>query len=95
VLSWPREKVSYGMRLREDVSTAVTEYGMVLLDERTGRYWQLSPVGALVIEQLGMGSAIEGTVESITSRFEVRSDQARIDVDAFLGKLVAAGLVTA
>ena len=81
------------MRLRDDVSTVVTEYGMVLLDERAGRYWQIGPVGVVVIEQLSRG--VDAVVESVTDRFDVGPDQARTDVDAFLGQLAAAGLVKA
>ncbi|MBE8524244.1 lasso peptide biosynthesis PqqD family chaperone [Amycolatopsis sp. H6(2020)] len=80
------------MRLREDISTAITEYGMVLLDERAGRYWQISPVGTVILEHLTQG--FDTVVESITSRFDVGSDQARTDVDAFLTKLSTTGLVT-
>ncbi|MEU0812316.1 lasso peptide biosynthesis PqqD family chaperone [Streptomyces sp. NPDC005970] len=80
------------MRLREDVSTAITEYGMVLLDERAGRYWQISPVGAVILEHLTHG--VDAVVDSITSRFDVDSDQARADVDAFLRQLSTTGLVT-
>jgi len=83
------------MRLHDDVSATTTEYGMVLLDERTGRYWQLSAVAALVIDQLEQGSnTIEGVVESVTDRFEVGMNRARRDVDAFLATLRSAGLVT-
>lgn len=80
------------MRLRDDVSTAITEYGMVLLDECAGRYWQISPVGAVVIEHLGWG--VDVVVDSVTDRFDVGPGQARTDVDAFLAQLSAAGLVT-
>jgi hypothetical protein len=31
------------MQLRADLFTAYTNDGMVLLDERAGRYWQLNP----------------------------------------------------
>lgn len=83
------------MRLREDISTAATEYGMVLLDERAGRYWQLSHVAALVVEQLGLGNDVDVAVEAVTARFDIDRDQARQDVDVFLAQLVSAKLVTA
>ncbi|MFH9072108.1 lasso peptide biosynthesis PqqD family chaperone [Streptomyces alboflavus] len=83
--------MSVEMRLREDVSTAITEYGMVLLDERTGRYWQINPVGTVILEHLAHG--VDAVVGSLTSRFDVDSDQARADVDAFLRQLSTNGLV--
>lgn len=82
------------MRLHKNVSTTTTEYGMVLLDESTGRYWQLSHLAALIVEQLDRGEGIDDTVELITGRFDVETDKARHDVDVFVGKLRSAGLVT-
>ncbi|MFD7656785.1 PqqD family peptide modification chaperone [Actinosynnema sp. NPDC059797] len=66
---------------------------MVLLDERVGRYWQISSVGTVVIENLARGT--DAVVESIISRFDVDPDQARADVNAFLAQLSTTGLVIA
>ena len=37
------------------MTTADTEYGAVLLDERDGRYWQLSPSAAMIVRTLTQG----------------------------------------
>ncbi|WP_218134985.1 lasso peptide biosynthesis PqqD family chaperone [Amycolatopsis xylanica] len=81
------------MRLHADVSTAVTDYGTIMLDERSGRYWQLSPVGALVVEFLSEGKGIDDAIGSIVERFDVDESRARSDVNAFIGKLRSTGLV--
>ena len=40
------------MRLRDGVSSAETDYGIMLLDEDSGRYWNLNPTAALVLRTL-------------------------------------------
>lgn len=37
------------LRLRPDVSVTSTAAGIVLLDERSGRYWQLNRSGSVVL----------------------------------------------
>ncbi|ANZ39309.1 hypothetical protein BBK82_27890 [Lentzea guizhouensis] len=83
------------MRLRADISVADTDYGQVLLDERTGRYWQLNPTGVVVVRALLDGADENAAVAALTSSYEVSEDQARQDVTALVAGLRAAGLVTA
>src|SRR3954466_11076665 len=40
------------LRLRPDVTTTDTEHGTVLLDERSGRYWELNPTGTRILHAL-------------------------------------------
>ena len=40
------------LRLRPDVSAASTATGIVLLDERSGRYWQLNRSGSAALRTL-------------------------------------------
>ena len=82
------------MRLRADVSVADTDYGQVLLDERSGRYWQLNPTGVVVVRALLDGADETGAVAVLTSSFEVDEAQARQDVSALVAGLRTAGLVT-
>ena len=35
------------LKLRDGVSAADTDYGIALLDEDSGQYWNLNPTGAL------------------------------------------------
>jgi hypothetical protein len=83
------------MRLRDDVSVADTDYGQVLLDERSGRYWQLNPTGVVVVRALLGGGDETTAVTELTSTCEVDEERARQDVSALVAALRTAGLVTA
>jgi hypothetical protein len=82
------------LQLRTDVTTADTDEGMVLLDERAGRYWQLNPTGALVLRLLLNGAALHQIAQTLADRHAVSTEQATADVAAFLTHLRTAGLVT-
>lgn len=83
------------MRLRADVSVADTDYGQVLLDERSGHYWQLNPTGVIVVRALLDGADEDAAVAALTSTYEVEEAQARQDVTVLVAGLRTAGLVTA
>ncbi|MGH3972705.1 MAG: lasso peptide biosynthesis PqqD family chaperone [Pseudonocardiaceae bacterium] len=81
------------LQLRADVSTADTGDGVVLLDERAGRYWQLNPTGALVLRLLSDGAAIHQVAQTLAKRHPVSTEQAAADIVALVERLRAAGLV--
>jgi hypothetical protein len=76
------------------VSTADTGDGVVLLDERAGRYWQLNRTGAVVLELLLDGVAVHQIARILADRHPVSTEQAATDITALLERLHAAGLVT-
>jgi Coenzyme PQQ synthesis protein D (PqqD) len=81
------------LKLRDRVSAADTEYGIVLLDEDSGGYWNLNPTGALVVQtMLGGGSAADA-MHRLIEEYAVDPDTARADVDDLLAGLLEAGLV--
>jgi hypothetical protein len=82
------------VQLRADVSTADTDDGLVLLDERAGRYWQLNPTGALVLRLLLNGATPHQIAHTLTDRHPVSTEQATADVTALLQRLHTAGLIT-
>lgn len=82
------------LQLRTDVSAAETEYGTVLLDERSGRYWQLNDTGALVVQTLLAGGTQSEAIASLVAAFDVDESQANADVAVLLDELRSAGLVT-
>ncbi|GAA3123159.1 hypothetical protein GCM10010521_07730 [Streptomyces rameus] len=81
------------MRLRADVSLVETDYGKVLLDRRTGRYWELNPTGSLALDELTSGGDIDSVTTRLTDEFEVGAERARSDAEALVAALVEAGLV--
>jgi len=81
--------------LRDGISTATLDDGMVLLDERTGRYWQLNGTGTLIMAALVGGASTAQTGQQLRRQHPHLSvDQADQDVAALLASLRAAGLVT-
>ncbi|MFB8183313.1 lasso peptide biosynthesis PqqD family chaperone [Streptomyces sp. NPDC055966] len=82
------------LRFRSQVSTVDTEYGTVLLDERTGAYWQLNPTGAAVVRMLLDGYDPEQAAAALTEKYDVDAEQARRDVAALVDGLRGAELVT-
>jgi Coenzyme PQQ synthesis protein D (PqqD) len=82
------------LQLRADVSLTDTDDGMVLLDERSGRYWQLNSSGALVLRRLLDGATPEEVTKTLTTRYPVSQEQAGSDVAALVASLRAAGLVS-
>ncbi|XVV00167.1 lasso peptide biosynthesis PqqD family chaperone [Actinosynnema sp. CA-248983] len=82
------------LHLRTGVTTADTEYGVVLLDEDTGHYWQLNPTGAVVVRMLMDGRGAEDAVKALTEEFDVDEAQAAGDVATLVASLRSAGLVT-
>lgn len=82
-------------RLRTDVTCCTTENGMVLLEERTGRYWQLNATGAAVLQALLEGFTPRQIADQLTRTRPVTGDRATADVNSLLEQLTRAGLVAA
>ncbi|MEV0178822.1 lasso peptide biosynthesis PqqD family chaperone [Streptomyces sp. NPDC050625] len=81
------------MRLRADVSLVETDYGKILLDGRSGKYWELNPTGSLVLDELMSGGDLDAVITRLTAEFEVGAEQARSDAEALVAALVEARLV--
>ncbi|AIS02144.1 lasso peptide biosynthesis PqqD family chaperone [Streptomyces glaucescens] len=82
------------LRFHQDVSTAETGYGTVLLDQRTGEYWELNPTGALVVRTLMDDGDETAAVTALVTRFDIDRDRAAQDVTALVRDLRDAGLVS-
>lgn len=81
------------LRLRPDIATADTDDGLVLLDERTGRYWQLNRTGTHVLRALLDGHHPDRIAQDLATRYHIESHQAQHDVTAIIDRLYAANLV--
>jgi Coenzyme PQQ synthesis protein D (PqqD) len=80
-------------RLFPDVAVTDTDDGLVLLDQRTGRYWQLNSTGAAVLRCLLDGQSTEGAVAELTARYQVEGDKAMNDVVTLSDELRTARLL--
>jgi hypothetical protein len=81
------------LKLRDGVSTADTDYGMALLDQDSGQYWNLNPTAALALQTLLDGGTTAQAVQQLTEQYAVDADTANKDVEDLVGELHAAGLV--
>jgi len=81
------------LELRDGVSVAEIEYGIALLDEDSGEYYNLNPTGALVLQTLLNGGTSAQATQELTRQYAVDSDSAAQDVEALVGELRSAGLV--
>jgi Coenzyme PQQ synthesis protein D (PqqD) len=81
------------LKLREGVSAADTDYGMALLDEDSGQYWNLNPTAALALRTLLDGGTTAQAVQELTQQYAVEADTASKDVEDLVGELHSAGLV--
>ncbi|MFF8841376.1 lasso peptide biosynthesis PqqD family chaperone [Streptomyces sp. NPDC015127] len=80
------------LRFGTDVSTAETDYGTVLLDERSGMYWELNPTGTVVIKTLLEGGDEAAAVAALVDEFDIDQEQAAQDVATLVRDLRATGL---
>jgi hypothetical protein len=81
------------LKLRNGVSSADTDYGIVLLDEGSGQYWNLNPTAALVLRTLLDGGTPAKAAQELTEQFAVEADTASRDVGDLVDGLQSAGLV--
>ncbi|TDD88197.1 lasso peptide biosynthesis PqqD family chaperone [Actinomadura rubrisoli] len=81
------------MNLRPGVSTTDTAYGTVLLDERSGDYFQLNPTAARVVRLLADGRTPAEAAAALAEEFDIDEPRALRDVTVLVGQLRTAGLV--
>jgi Coenzyme PQQ synthesis protein D (PqqD) len=81
------------LKLRDGVSTADTDYGMALLDEDSGQYWNLNPTAALALRTLLDGGTTAKAAQELTEQYAVDADTANRDVEDLLSELQRADLV--
>ncbi|TJZ59059.1 lasso peptide biosynthesis PqqD family chaperone [Streptomyces piniterrae] len=80
------------LRFATDITTAETEYGTVLLDQRSGHYWELNPTGTLVVQTLLEGGEEADAVDAVIAEFDIDRARAEQDVAALLDLLRTSGL---
>jgi hypothetical protein len=81
------------LKLRDGVSAADTDYGMALLDEDSGQYWNLNPTAAVALRTLLDGGTTAQAVQELTEQYAVDADTASQDIEDLVGELHSAGLV--
>ncbi|ASO19090.1 hypothetical protein FHR81_001357 [Actinoalloteichus hoggarensis] len=79
--------------LSPDVSITDVGDGMVLLDERGGRYFQLNETGALVLRRVLAGVAVDAVVAELRDRHPDAAGRVADDVSGIIDSLCAAEVV--
>jgi hypothetical protein len=82
------------LRFGDNVSTAETDYGAVLLDERAGAYWELNPTATLVVRTLLDGGEEADAAAALVREFDIDQAQALRDVETLVGQLRSSGLAS-
>ncbi|MCL8013262.1 lasso peptide biosynthesis PqqD family chaperone [Streptomyces sp. AS02] len=82
------------LRFGDNVSTAETDYGTVLLDERAGEYWELNPTATLVVRTLLAGGEESEAAAALVREFDIDQAQALRDVETLVGELRRSGLAS-
>ncbi|MGW8972128.1 lasso peptide biosynthesis PqqD family chaperone [Streptomyces platensis] len=83
------------VRLHPDVVATDTDDGTVLLNERTGRYWQLNATGGQVLRRLLDGHEATRIAVEVADRHRIDHQRAALDVAAVIEQLRTAQLVIA
>ncbi|MEV5880941.1 lasso peptide biosynthesis PqqD family chaperone [Streptomyces sp. NPDC052101] len=73
--------------LRAQVTGVATDGGMVLLDERSGRYWQLNATARLVLQHLLDGQTPEQAATALADAYPDAASRAASDVEQLLASL--------
>ncbi|MEU9879116.1 lasso peptide biosynthesis PqqD family chaperone [Streptomyces phaeochromogenes] len=82
------------LSLRPDVCATDTADGMVLLDEVTGRYWQLNHTAALVLRGLLDGAEPPDMARALCEAHpRLTAERADADTDSITRALIEARLV--
>ncbi|MFE3884973.1 PqqD family peptide modification chaperone [Streptomyces lydicus] len=81
-------------RLRESAHPVLTDEGGALLDERTGRWTQLTPTASAAVMLLLAGTTEEEAAGQYAARYGIGFEQAAADVRTVAAALTAQGLAT-
>jgi hypothetical protein len=76
----PGSERPVSVRLRRNVTLTETGEGAVLLDETTGRYWQLNRSGSMILRTLLADGTPEQAAEAIVERYPTDRDRALADL---------------
>lgn len=79
--------------LPREVTATESKDGLVLLDQRNGRYWLLNGTGATTLRLLLEGYPLSAVASRLTRDFPDASGRADADVRALVDALLAAGLM--
>ena len=77
-----------------EVACTETDYGIVLLDKRSGKYWNLNTTGALVWRSILETGGLDHAVSTLLRDYNVEHETVIADVHNVAAKLTEAGVIT-
>lgn len=80
-------------KLRTGILLVDTDYGVAVLDEDSGQYFDLNPTGAIVLRTLLGGGTCEQAAQELSTEYAVDLATASEDVTALLAELRSARLL--
>lgn len=80
------------MQLREKTHPVLTDDGGAILNERTGRWTQLTPTATTAVLLLLSGASPSQAAEYYADRYNITPEKALTDIQAVTRDLSAAGL---
>ena len=81
------------LRLSPKASFAELDGEAVVLDLKSGRYFQVNRAGALLLRLLAEGTDRAALETALVAEYRLDAPAARRDVDAWLARLEAGGLL--
>lgn len=81
------------IRIPESLAASRLDDELVLLDEKTGRYFGLNPVGSRIFQLLKNLGEQEEVVAALHVEYDAPEERLRADVAAFIDTLSRRGLI--
>ncbi|WP_068012866.1 lasso peptide biosynthesis PqqD family chaperone [Nocardia mexicana] len=77
----------------DTVSLAETDYGVMLLDEKSGVYWGLNGTAVLALQEFARSGSQTAAAAAVAAKYDVGEQEALDDLRSLLGQLRAAELL--
>ncbi len=78
---------------RSEVLRVNTEYGDLVLDENTGKYWHLNESATRVLDVFERGGSQKEAVADFVETYGIAPERARADIEALSVELRKLGLL--
>lgn len=76
-----------------DMVAANLDGDLVMMNEKLGRYYGISGVGARAWELLEAPASVDDLVQNICQEYDIDSDTCRLDIMLFVQELMKANLI--
>ena len=78
----------------ERASQAIMDGEAVVLNQETGEFYSLNPIGARIFDLAMRGSDVASIINALTTEYSASRDEVSANLETYLGELQAIGLIT-